>query len=230
MPQSKLHPVARGHWTDEEMLAATGAASLGVVKLMQRDGLVTPGDYQKSNGQHARAWSLDDLFRIALVVDLTEETGFNLSTCVVILAAIGKRSLSNVFSTEAVEASLQRAITAATERSRIGADGLPTIWKDTVVEVSRKDRARLAIVDRKNLFLLERTGGKSSEPFSARFVGCLSNARSNSPTVEKSSRRQPMTHGDMEGERSVLEVKLCNLAERPFDALGAEILIEVTPT
>lgn len=224
--QTALHPIVRGYWTDEEMLEATGAASIGVVKLMQRSGLITPRSYQSESGQRARAWGLRDMLSIALAVDLGDETGFNLATSVAILGALGKQTLSSALSSEALERAVHEAL--STSSARAGGDGLPKGWRQSHLEISRKDRVRLVIVDRKYLFKLERSGDSPSEAFHSHPLGELLNSRTNAPSVTRPTRRMAFTHGSMDGERSTLEIKLCNLAELPLGAVGSKFLIAIT--
>lgn len=220
--QLRLHPLVRGFWTDDEMFAATGANSLGLIKTLQREKLLAPGKYKNANGKLSRAWGAGDLFRIALAVDLAEETGFSLFVSAKILGLLGPAKIDFVLSTEMamseIQARLQQAMKEVGEAT---ADGLPIGWEESLIMVPRPDRLDIQIVDRHILHCLtydtDGSGLSHETP-----LGCLSDAKGNSPQIIPTE-NQTLSSPHRE-ERSILIVRLSHLADLPLhEAFGVVI-------
>lgn len=212
----RSHPFVRGFWTDDEMFEATGATSLGLIKAMQREKLIAPGKYKNPNGKLSRAWGAGDLFRIALAVDVADETGFSLLVATKILSAIGPEKIDHVLSTQkTLEALERRRDEALTRSGQTEIDGLPTDWSGLEFTTDRPKVLDIKIVDRRLVFLLSQAD-EDPDITNETPLGSLADAKGNFPLLVPAEQlKQPLLY---EEERSVLIVRLSCLADRPLRA------------
>lgn len=218
----RLHPVVRGYWTDDEMFAATGATSLGLIKSLQREKLIAPGKYKNANGKLSRAWSPADIFRIALAVDVADETGFSLLVAVKILGALGTERIDLVLSSASTIKEIEVRLKEATETTdRFSSDGLPLGWRDMEFRVHRPEVLDVRIVNRELVYLLTQSREYADAVIETP-LGVLSDVKGNAPRLTLSGEdRGSILY---EEERSVLIVRLSCLADLPLrSAFGAEI-------
>ena len=206
------------------MFAASGATSLGIVKTMQKEGLVAPGRYKNSSGKLSRAWEFADILRIALAVELAHETGFNLQVAVVILGALGKDLIDFALSTqetqEKIRDTLEKTCAATTE---VDSRGLPAGWSQTEVLFHRPDFIDIQIVDRELVYKIQ-LNEDDRDVLEQSPLGFLVDARSSAPRLEPMGERGLPVH--YEDERSNLVVHLNCLAYHPLNvALGVKALL-----
>lgn len=210
------NPVLRGYWTDQELLEWTGAGSIAIIKHMQPTGLLQPR-LEKSDtgsGQNVRAWGIPELLRVAVVVDLVRETGFNLAVSAMLADWLGKKQLDAATSGMVISKDINDALSAAPQ-SRHTPDHLPSI-----LDLARPDLLHLAIVNRQLVYALERQTEK--EPFEAKILGELTNPTGNSPEGSKRL-KGPRLNEQLNDERSILRVKLVNLATKPLELLRSSV-------
>lgn len=214
-----LHPFIRGFWTDAEMFSATGATSLGLIKAMQREKLIAPGKYKNANGKLSRAWGALDLFRIALAVDLADETGFSLLVATKILSGLGTARIDHVLSTrETLDAIERRLKDISKANTGDRPDGLPDEWRELEFRTDRPEVLDLKIVNRESVLLLTQAHDDSDVIIETP-LGILAETRGNAPVLALSDQDNlPFFYED---ERSILVVRLGNLADRPLrEAFG----------
>jgi hypothetical protein len=204
------------------MFAATGANSLGLIKSLQREKLIAPGKYKNANGKLSRAWGAGDLFRIALAVDLAEETGFSLFVSAKILGVLGPAKIDFVLSTELIMSEIHARLQEAMKKGgETTVDGLPVGWRELLITIPRRDLLDIQIVDRHILHCLtydtDGSGLSHETP-----LGCLSDAKGNSPQINLTE-NQALSSPHRE-ERSILTVRLSHLADLPLhEAFGVVI-------
>lgn len=209
-----IAPYLRGHWTDEEMLIATGASSVSLVRAMQAAGFVKAHQQKNEHGRIARAWRFDDLIRIALAIDFAETTGFGIDTAVAILGSLVSDEIEAALS---VRQSVQMAEGYFRQHANAyGPQALVSILPQPAI-LWRSERVRLFIVDREVAFVRTLV---SPETTTEQFVlGRLENKGKG-----RKSRLLPVGTLDLEawnedgfkGANSVLEVIPARLAMAPF--------------
>jgi hypothetical protein len=228
-----LHPFARSFWTDDEMFAVTGATSIALIKLMQRQKLLTPGRYKNSAGKLSRAWKAEELFRIALAIDFSDQTGFSAAATAAILGAMGADCIDHALSTKDALAEIDSRFRNAREiDSNVDEQGLPPSWNGVSLTIERPVKCRIRIVDREFIHLVEFDVDCDHEDihetpqFGLRPLGRLVDAKTNSPFVE-SYVSIGMKPGDAsEPDLSILEVHLECLALSPYEnrAFGIDVI------
>ena len=77
-------------WSDEELLHSASASSIGVVKLMQSKGIITPTKVLSPSRKRVRAWTLEDVLLVNMVLGLSEFSGFSLAASVTIAEGLGR--------------------------------------------------------------------------------------------------------------------------------------------
>lgn len=151
-PELSSLPYFRGWWSDEELMSATGATSVAVIKQLQKLGVITPGKEKKESGQNARAWKPEDLFRVALAIDVSELTG---------LSQLAAANLLSMMHTREVDAALNIEATLCKVKARIR-DLLPfqSSWSKDLfanfgLNVDRPRRYTLGLVERRHVILID---------------------------------------------------------------------------
>jgi|AntAceMinimDraft_11_1070367.scaffolds.fasta_scaffold12601_1 hypothetical protein len=229
----ELHPFARSFWTDDEMFDVTGATSIALIKLMQGQKLLTPGRYKNSAGKLSRAWKAEELFRIALAIDFSDQTGFSAAATAAILGAMGSDRIDQALSTNEALTEIDSIFRKEREiDSRVDEQGLPLSWSGGGTAIERPVRSRIRIVDREFIHLVEFGVDCDHEDiyetpeFGLRPLGRLIDAKTSSPFVESyvSAGLKP---GEVsKPDLSILEVHLECLALSPFEnrAFGIDVL------
>lgn len=203
------------------MLQMTGAGSIALAKAMAKCGLVRPTTHKTDRGQNARAWKIEDILRMAVVVDLVPATGLSAAACVAIADLLRPHRLDAVTHAEEIDAELERHRTYL-QRAIAEETEMPPM-----VELpARKDLVRLSLVDRYAVWAQEREDG--DQDFTPHAVGRIHDLTSN--PVDYS----PLTIGllpfPLESNsfgdiRSILTVKLSNLGMRPIMALSSALSV-----
>lgn len=220
-----LHPFVRGFWTDEEMLEATGASSIAVIKQMQKDKLVEPSRYKTPAGKLARAWSGQDLFRIALVVDFVFHSGLNLAVSSLIIGAVGKDQIDQVLASKEAIRQIQDAYNVAVANSDTDHQGLPESWKDVRVEIFREEELEVQVVDREFLFTATppRDSQAKHDWYPRVAMGWIDKIKTTTPKLWPSD-----ADSSPEVATSMLKVSLHRLATRPAEyAFGLDAYIDM---
>lgn len=211
------NPAARGFWNDEELLEWSGGSSVAVIKQMQRVDLLKPR-LEKSgtgSGQNARAWNITDVLRVAVVVEMAKETGLNLSSNVAIAGSLGKLWLDEATSAEAMNAAIHEVLNGSVP-SPNSIDRLPAS-----LEKRSPDLVHLAIVDRGLVYALRRSSEK--DKFQSYILAELSNGGESTLQVSNLLKGPIFDIDHMHEERSVLRIKLVNLAARPVEVLRSRL-------
>lgn len=179
-PELSSLPYFRGWWSDEELMSATGATSVAVIKQLQKLGVITPHKEKKESGQNARAWKPEDLFRVALAIDVSELTG---------LSQLAAATLLSLMKTREIDAALNTEKTLSKVQARIS-ELLPfqSSWsKDQFanfgLKVDRPRRYTLGLVERCHVILIDH---RSAAPQYKR-IGELEEIRGRNPSVRKQS-------------------------------------------
>lgn len=210
------NPVSRGYWTDQELLEWTGAGSIAIIKHMQANGLLQTR-FEKSetgSGQNVRAWGIPELLRVAVVVDLVQETGFNLAVSTMLAGWLGRIQLDHATSGASIADAVNETLNSAQQPQR-ASDRLPSI-----LDSDRPDLVHLAVVNRRLVYALERKTERAK--FDPQILGELTNTTGTSPEGSKLLKGPPL-HEHLGDERSILRIKLVNLAARPLELLRSQV-------
>lgn len=217
------HPIIRGFWTDEEMMAITGATSLAPIKRLQKAGVISPGRYEKAPGKKARAWSLNEVLTIALALNFAEQASVNLSVTSVILSAISSRTINRVTLGDQIMQEAVRELSVVSQD--VGQDewGLPLTWHNHVLTVSRRTCLDLIVIDRKDVLIREKRTDSSGSR-NERFIASFESMKSNEPSYSLLNTKRILSVGQST-EISRLVVHLHRLLNTSLlsEAVGANV-------
>ncbi len=224
------HPVVRGFWTDEEMMAITGATSLAPIKRLQKAELVSPGRYEKAPGKKARAWELDDILTIALSLELAEHASLNLAVTSIILSAIGRSLVTKIVLGKEIMAAAAQVLESHSPDTHWGKDGLPSGWHNRNLDIKRDAFADLIIQDRKQVFIRHSQGGLASTK-QVHFVASFESMKSNEPNYSLINVKRHALIGETEEvSRLVIHLNRLLSASVMSKAVGANVcLVEPEP-
>ena len=159
-------------WSDEELLHSASASSIGVVKLMQSKGIITPTKVLSPSRKRVRAWTLEDVLLVNMVLGLSEFSGFSLAASVTIAEGLGRAWLME-----------SANIPSNVPQFWSQWDALSDEQKDKVVDGGKAD-FRVSATAVKQVIIRDRmTISKTDDGIDEELIGFLMNPTSNKPRL-----------------------------------------------
>ena len=124
----------RGYWSDEDLLKGLDV-SIALPKTMQGLRLLAPTKLKNESGQWARAWSWDEVMRVAFVQAIARELASNVKIGAVISAVLGLKVINQLLRVEEFEADFVVSDLAKETLFELRRNRRDQLYREAVIEL-----------------------------------------------------------------------------------------------
>lgn len=205
----------RGFHTDEEMFKITGATSLRIVKSLQNRGLLSLNKFKVPQGRWRRAWTDDDLYKVALTIDMSEYSGLSIEAAADLLVMIPKTLWKSCLELGAMDDEFQalRHLVITTPEAMAETSDSQRPSSLDASSIRRKDRLKILLADRCWVYAVRYQGGAPEKE--ARLLGRLPSVEEEAPAAEVRQDIEPVESLEWRS-RSLLHLYVSRMGLRPL--------------